>query len=169
MRVNNRVKWITMISIFILLLQCQTICFQQFIVRNSKIFLVKVRFCPECGKEINNIIDVYCVSCDKKYEQGFDDVLREFMPESEMKHYSIYHFFVDKKFNDKILLVGFIQAESEEQAKETYLLNTHPNDNDKREFVKGYLSVIECSKKDFKTTELLKVIEKNKIELDIWI
>jgi len=85
-----------------------------------------------------------------------------------MKYYAIYQFYVNGYGEEKELLVGFAQGESDENAKQNYLNTTYPDNSDKQEFIKGYLSAYRCREELSKERPLLAAIEENKKRLGIW-
>lgn len=85
-----------------------------------------------------------------------------------MNHYTIYQFYVDGYGKEKELLVGFAQGESGEQAMQNYLNATYPDNSDKQDFIKGYLSAYRCREELAKEAPLLAAIEQHKKRLGIW-
>ncbi len=85
-----------------------------------------------------------------------------------MKNYSIYQFFVDSNHKERNVLVGFAEAESEQDAKNNYLLQKYPDDSSKRNFIMNYLTARFCKQEDLVKPELLEAIKKHKAELGVW-
>jgi hypothetical protein len=76
-----------------------------------------------------------------------------------MKNFGIYQTFIDKSFNKRALLVGFIKSKDKSRAVLDY------TDDD---FKRGFLLAEECSNDDYNRPDLLKAIEVNKNELAMW-
>lgn len=85
-----------------------------------------------------------------------------------MKHYAIYQYWVPPGQDiGKELLVGKVRAISEEASINNYLAKEYPDDESKREFVRGYLMALECSVQSFKKDDSEK-IKNNKRDLGVW-
>ncbi len=83
-----------------------------------------------------------------------------------MNYYGIYQFFIDIYFQETNVLIGLEKATHSEDVISNYLINNIPEEN--RDFVKGYLTVIECTKSAFIKVENSDIISKNKKRLGIW-
>ncbi len=83
-----------------------------------------------------------------------------------MKYYGIYEFFIDVHFKEIHLLIGLEKATHSEAAIFNYLINNIPEE--KRDFVKGYLSTMEYNKNVFYSAKGSGYIEENKKKLGIW-
>jgi hypothetical protein len=96
--------------------------------------------------------------------RGTDKIYRD-----RCKDFAIYQFFIDKQFNERNLLIGFVRGLDTNDAIDVYLASTYGFDMGKREFVKDYLSAQPCGYTDIINSELEQAIEKNKKELGIWM
>lgn len=85
-----------------------------------------------------------------------------------MKYYRIYQYFVPPDHNSgKDILVGKSTGITADLAKENYLKEEYPGDDSKRNFIKGYLTVRECSARAFKKNDS-EIIKNNKRDLGVW-
>jgi len=85
-----------------------------------------------------------------------------------MKYFEIYQLFVDTFFKEKNLLVGKESANDSDEALKQYLDREHPNDPEKQEFVRGYLTVYEVSKERFESNTDDDDIDENRKAISRW-
>lgn len=83
-----------------------------------------------------------------------------------MNYYGIYQTFIDIDFEEKYLLISVEKALSPLNAIDGYV--NYNFKKEKRNFIKGYLSAIECSKKAYDNILNSTVITNNKERLGIW-
>ena len=82
-----------------------------------------------------------------------------------MKQFAIYQFFIDTNFNERSLLVGFVKADSHDDAVNQYAESKYkPSHID---FIKRYLYAQETRTESI-TNDLLLALPKNAKELGAW-
>lgn len=82
-----------------------------------------------------------------------------------MKQFLIYQFFIDRNYNERNLLIGIIKANSQEEAKQSYVDAKYKDGH--KDFIKGYLIAHETKKENI-TEEMMQVLPKNARELGVW-
>lgn len=83
-----------------------------------------------------------------------------------MSYYGIYQFFINDDYVEMDILIGIAKAENSDDAIYNYLVGNVPAGY--RNFVKGYLHIIECGRKAYYVAKNSGYIERNKERLGIW-